>query len=132
MTAAVYPSCVNAFLRGEIQVETDTVKAQLVGLTFAYDDTMTVAADITDTISTPVAVTVDHVADGGVWVDAVDFPAVTEGLTVGGVVLYVDSGSPATSPLLCHTDTGADYAPLAVVANGGTIRLAWPKPALKL
>lgn len=56
--------------------------------------------------------------------DAADstFTAVT-GSTVEALVLYVDTGNAATSPLIAYIDTGVTGLP--VTPNGGDINVTW-------
>lgn len=66
---------------------------------------------------------------GGV-ADAADvtFSAVT-GATVEAVVIYKDTGSAATSPLISYAD---DYTSLPVTPNGGDITVTWDNGANKI
>ena len=67
---------------------------------------------------------------GGVF-DAGDitYSAVTAGDTSEGVVIYKDTGSPATSPLLMYIDTITGF-PLAT--NGGDITIQWDNGSYKI
>lgn len=67
---------------------------------------------------------------GGVF-DAADvtFTAVTAGDTSEGVVIWKDTGNPATSPVLAYIDTITGF-PLAT--NGGDITVKWDDGAYKI
>lgn len=52
----------------------------------------------------------------------VTFPSVT-GATVEALVLYIDTGSAATSPLVAYIDTSVTGLP--VTPNGGNISVTW-------
>lgn len=79
-----------------------------------YDDISTHAA------ATPVALTGVVVTNGKLDADDPTFPAVTGGNTVEAIVLFMDTGVPATSPLIAYIDqvtsfpyatSGVDYTP---------------------
>jgi len=73
-------------------------------------------------VGTPQAVAnktyVNGIFDG----DDVTFVNVS-GATVEAVVLYIDTGNPATSPLVAYLDNGITGLP--VTPNGGDILTAW-------
>ncbi len=104
--------------------------ALLAGYTWsaAHDFLDDVSASI---VGTPVAVTGGSVA-AGVF-DAADtvFASVAEGSTVSAVVLYMDTGTPATSPLVALVDTGTGGA-LAIETSGGNITIKWDSGANKI
>lgn len=52
----------------------------------------------------------------------VTFPSVT-GASVEALILYIDTGSAATSPLVAYIDTGVTGLP--VTPNGGNIDTQW-------
>jgi hypothetical protein len=62
--------------------------------------------------------------------DAADvtFTAVT-GSQVDAVVVYKDTGTASTSPLICYAD---DYTNLPVTPNGGDINISWDNGANKI
>jgi len=121
--SAVYPLAVDAFERGEINVETATIKAQLVS-GFAYDPAHAGAADITDTVGAPLPVTVDRVEDGVIWLTGhpVVAAAVAAGPPVTALVFYVLAG-----PLLAHIDRRADTVPIYIVPDGGPLTFTFDR-----
>jgi hypothetical protein len=121
--SAVYPLAVDAFERGEIDVLADTIKAQLVS-GFEFDPTHAVAGDITDTVGAPLAVTVDRVEDGVIWLTGhpVVAAAVAVGPPVTALVFYVDGG-----PLLAHIDRRTDTVPLYIVPDGGPLTFTFDR-----
>lgn len=110
-------------------LDTDTIKACLVqsaGYTFSAADQFLSSG--AGTVGNARPTTTDQTlasktVTAGVF-DAADisFPAVT-GTSCNAVVLYKDTGSPATSPLIAYIDTAASGLP--VVPNGGAIAVAW-------
>jgi hypothetical protein len=75
------------------------------------------------------SVTQDNVGDQGVF-DAEIVVWANSVLTARGAVMYIDSGDPATSPLIHYYDFGADYTTAggAFIVNWPTIGIlvAWP------
>lgn len=129
MSTTVYPSAVYQFERGNIDVLTDTLKAQLVTASYVYsaahDNFNDVAAGRVDA---PVALTIDSINDGTVQlVDPVVFASVDAGSTVAGVVIFRDSGTESSSALIAYIDEGRDRVPLSIVTNGGDITLTWTR-----
>lgn len=90
-----------------------------------YDD---ISASV---VGTPVAVTGASVTAGVLDADDVVFPSVAEGSTVTAVALYMDTGTPATSPLVAIIDTGTGGA-LAIETSGGNITIKWDAGASKI
>ena len=118
-------------LSGSINLVSDTIKVMLVKNTYpqalATDEFVSdISAYRLNTDQTLGAKSVT----GGVF-DAGDvtYSAVTAGDTSEGVVIYKDTGSPATSPLLMYIDTITGF-PLAT--NGGDISVQWDNGSYKI
>jgi hypothetical protein len=116
---SVYPFAVDRFLRGQIDVDSDTFKLQLVGA-YIRDDTDTVLADVAPfLIGTAQTIAVTSVAAGEVYATTpVTFPAVPAGPSILALVLYVDD---ADDHLIACYDRRGDLVPLDVVPNGGEL-----------
>lgn len=102
-----------------------TVKAQLLAGGFVFDRaTHLNLADIDagDRIADPATITGRVSVAGVATCDALTF---SSGMTTGdpfvGFVLYIDSGSEATSTILTYVDEGYDDTPLADTTNGADI-----------
>ena len=106
MPNAIYPRYKQACLTGGANTNTSsgTVRAVLV-------DTGTAQEITTKTFT-------DGVFDG----DNVTFPAVS-GASAEAIVVYIDTGTPATSRLVSFQDTGVTGLP--VTPNGGAIGITW-------
>jgi len=65
------------------------------------------------------AVTADNTDDEGVF-DAADTSWGTATITARYAVVYKDTGTPSTSPILCIIDFGSDK-----VSTGGTFQITW-------
>jgi hypothetical protein len=131
MANAWYAKGAEKLLSGLVDVTTATIKAALVKNTYAQNLT---SDEFYSTISTYVLGTPQTLGSktvtGGVF-DAADptFSAVTAGDTAEAVVIYKDTGNPATSPLLMYIDTITGF-PLAT--NGGDITPQWDSGANKI
>lgn len=118
---AIYPSGKTALLRGQMDLEVDTFKAQLVG-PGAYDPTDQVTTDVTGWLDSAVTLSGIVVTDGVARVDDVTFTDVGGTTHVRGVIVFKD-GNPGL--LLSFTDQRADTVPIDVTPNGGDITLTF-------
>lgn len=119
--SAFYPSFKALLLTAGIDCENDTgVKLQLIDVTeFPFDPLDEFFADVPMLARVGVAValtgrTVDDPVQGAFDAAATSIPAVS-GPTVGAYVLFKDTGSEATSPLMLYQDG------FTVEPNGGAI-----------
>lgn len=121
MANGLYDTARNDFLTGGISWTTDTIKVNLI-------DTGVYTVDLTNhqfysavpssavIASTSLANTtaVAGVADA----DDPAFPTVTSGKTVGAVIIYKDTGTASTSPLIAYIDTATG---LPITTSGGNV-----------
>lgn len=117
---AVYMAGRDAMLRGQVDFMADTIKVALVGDDFTFDDTDETLSDVTVLAVDHVVLSPTAVTNGRVTVEDVTFPSVT-GADIGGLVVYKDTGDPATSTLIAAIDGRADTVPLDITPNGGDI-----------
>lgn len=131
MANALYAKGKEKILSGSINFPSDTIKASL--LSSAYTPNLstdefwsTISANLLNTSQTLGSKSVT----AGVF-DAADvtFTAVTSGSTVKAVVIWKDTGTPSTSPLLVYIDTITGF-PLAT--NGGDITVTWDNGSYKI
>ena len=117
--------------RGTINWETVNIKAALVKNTYVQDlANHEFYTDISDYVtSTPVALTGKIVSGLTFDADDVTFVAVPVGDVCEALVLYVDTGSAATSPLLLYID---DPAGFPFTGNGGSQLVQWSNGAYKI
>ena len=128
MANFIYDKAREKFLTGAINWTSDTIKAVLVD-TAAYTPAPTThefLSDIPsgDRIATSAALTgktANSPAGGVADADNVTWPTVT-GDPSEALVLIKDTGSAATSPLICYIDTATG---LPVTPNGGDITVTW-------
>ena len=121
MANTLYDYCRQRFLEAQINWMTDTVKAILVS-TSAYTPQTAVhqyAADIPPSARIAGPVTLTAKATTGGAADAADctFTSVS-GATINAIVIYKDTGTEATSPLIAYIDTATG---LPITPNGGDI-----------
>ncbi|MEO7719037.1 MAG: hypothetical protein ABIY70_22800 [Capsulimonas sp.] len=127
--SAVYDSARAAFLTGGINLVSDTVKAALVKTTYTpsygtHQFLSDLGANTTGTDQTLSSKT----ATAGVF-DAADlsFSGVPASTAIGYIVLYKDTGSAGTSPLVCAIDasltTGGSVSTIGVTWDNGASRI---------
>jgi hypothetical protein len=105
-----------------------TIKAALIDEgTYTYSATHQYFADVAGgaIVGTPTAITTKTVGSLGAGIfdgDDVTYTAVT-GASVESILLYKDTGSPSTSPLIGLIDNVSSGLP--VTPNGGDITIQW-------
>lgn len=131
MADVIYNSFKRDIMNGSIDLDTDTIKVMLVDSTYTPDqDTHLVKTDVTNEITgggytaggtalATKAVTVDNTDNEGVF-DASDTVWSTATITARGAVLYKDTGTASTSPLICYFDFVTDKA-----ASGADFTIQW-------
>jgi hypothetical protein len=124
MANTIYPKCKEALWKGLIDLSTATVKAVLIDLAdYAYNAAHEFLSDVPSAarVATSPALTTKTFTNGVFDADDTSFATVT-GDQSEAVIFFVDTGSAATSRLICFDDTGITGAP--VTPNGGNINLA--------
>ncbi len=124
-----YSSALGKYLAASINLPSDTIRAALVvtGGTH-YNGTATnvffntiASADVLGTSS---AITGIGTTSGSFTASNIAFIAVTSSsLAASAIVLYKDTGTSSTSPLLAYID---DYSGLPITPNGQNINITWP------
>ena len=121
MANTLYDYCRQRFLEAQINWMTDTIKVILVS-TSAYTPQTAVHQYLADIpvsarIAGPVTLTAKATTGGAA--DAADctFTSVS-GATINAIVIYKDTGTEATSPLIAYIDTATG---LPITPNGGDI-----------
>jgi len=123
MPNAVYDKGREAFLAGDIDWAVDTIKVALVSSSYtpntSTDQFWSTASSAV--IGTPQTLASKTLTAGVADAADVIFTAVSSG-TVSKLVIYKDTGTDSTSPLICVIDTASG---LPVTANGGDITIAF-------
>lgn len=125
MANALYPKWKEALMQATSGTSlTGTLKAALIDTgTASYNSAHDFWDDISaGVVGTPVTLTTKTYTNGTLDADNVAFTAVT-GATVEAIVLFLDTGTPSTSRLVCWLDTGVTGLP--VTPNGGDINITW-------
>jgi hypothetical protein len=126
MANALYPKYKEALLDGlaNIDINDGTVKVALIDLA---DYTYSSAHDFWDdasaaSVGTPQTINTTTVTNGLFDGDNVTFTAVS-GDPCEALIIWIDTGTPATSRLVAFIDTGVTGLP--VTPNGGDITITW-------
>lgn len=120
MANVLYPKGLEALLNGDIAFDSDTIKVALIDTgTVSYNSAHDFYNDVSaGVVGTPVALSSKTQTNGAF--DSAD-PTWTgvSGATVEAIVMYKDTGSAATSPLIGWWDTLPSGLPLT--PNGGDV-----------
>lgn len=132
MANTLYDEARKGYLEGQFNWLTDTIKVLLVS-TSAYTvnpSTHKFLSDISGSarIAGPITLTGKTTAGGAADANDATFAAVSGG-AIGAIVIYVDTGSEATSPLLAFLDTATG---LPITPNGGDIIITWDNGTNKI
>lgn len=125
MANAIYPKYKEALLDGlaNIDINDGTVKVALIDTgVYTYNAAHDFYDDVTGVVGTPQTIANTTVTDGLFDGDNVTFTAVT-GNSVEALIIYIDTGSAATSRLVAYIDTSVTGLP--VTPNGGDISITW-------
>lgn len=124
MANAVYPKFKEALLKGDVDLDSATLAVVLVDLA---DYTYSSAHDFLDDVASGgrvASVDLSSVTTTNGLIDAADavFTAVS-GDVSEALILYINTGSAATSRLVAFFDTGVTGLP--VTPNGANINITW-------
>ena len=126
MASAIYPKFKQKLMEGSINIPSDTIKIALVDTgTYTYSASHEFFSSITGVVGTPVTLSNKTVTSGVFDADDAVFSAVS-GASVEAVVIYKDTGSAATSPLIIFIDG------ISVTPNGGSITIQFDSGANKI
>lgn len=125
MTNAVYPKYKEAILDASANSDLNdgTVKVALIDTgTYTYNAAHDFLNDVSGIVGTAQTINNTTVTNGLFDGDDVTFTAVS-GATVEALIIYIDTGSSATSRLVAYIDTSVTGLP--VTPNGGDITITW-------
>lgn len=132
MANTLYDYARQRFLEAQLNWTSDTIKVILVD-TGAYTPNTSTHQYLSDVsgsarIAGPVTLTSKSTAGGAA--DAADctFTAVT-GASIEAIIIYKDSGTESTSPLIAYIDTATG---LPITPNGGDIIVTWDNGTNKI
>lgn|SRR5574343_562956 len=132
MANALFDKARQRFLEGQFNWNTDTIKAVLVD-TGTYTVNLSAHEFLSDIgtgarISTSGAFTGKVTTGGAADANDITFTSVT-GASIEAIVLYKDTGTDSTSPLIAFIDTATG---LPITPNGGDIIVTWDNGANKI
>jgi hypothetical protein len=127
MASALYPSFKELLLKGDIDLENDTIKAALIdSADYTYSSAHDFYNDVSaGTVGTPGTLASKTVASGVFDAADLTISSVT-GDPCEAVIIYKDTGNAATSPLIAYIDG------ITVTPNGGNITIQWDSGASKI
>lgn len=131
MANKLYPKFKQGLLSGQFNLPTDTLKVVLVDTAdYTYSDAHQYLADVPVAAREEIsaALTAKTVTDGVFDADDVSF-ALASGDPSEALILYKDTGDPATSPLMAYIDTATG---LPIILNGGPVNVVWPVGASRI
>lgn len=132
MANTLYDFARQRFLEAQINWMTDVVKVILVD-TGAYTPQTAVHQYLSDIptsarIAGPVTMTGKATTGGAADANDVTFTAVS-GTSIEAIIIYVDTGTESTSPLIAFIDTATG---LPITPNGGDIIVTWDNGTNKI
>lgn len=132
MANTLYDFARQRFLEAQLNWMTDTIKVILVD-TGAYTPQTAVHQYLADIpisarIAGPVTLTSKTTTGGAADGADVTFTSVT-GASIEAIIIYSDSGTEATSPLIAYIDTATG---LPITPNGGDIIVTWDNGTNKI
>lgn len=124
MANALYPKWKQELIQGTSGTSlTGTLKCALVDTgTYTYNSAHDFYDDVSGVVGTPQTIGTKTYTNGVLDGDNVTFTAVS-GNTVEALILYLDTGSSATSRLVAYIDSSVTGLP--VTPNGGDITVSW-------
>jgi len=130
MANTLYPKFKEALLQGQINMLTDTIKAMLVKTGYTYNASHQYVSDVsTYDNGRSSALTNKSVTNGIFDADDIQITAISATQVIA-VVLYKDTGTDSTSPLIAYLDTvsGIPFTPAA----NGTVQIIWDNGSYKI
>lgn len=129
MANKFYPKGAEKLL-GSLNLTADTIKAALLSDSYTYSASHEFLSDISASVLSTAQTLASKAVTGGAF-DAADvvYTAVASGANAAYVVIYKDTGTAGTSPLIWLVDT-ATGIPMAT--NGGDITVQWDNGAYKI
>ena len=125
-----YPLGAQKILGGAINFSTDTIKAVLVTGGYTFSDSHEFFSQVSGLVlGAPVTLANKSIAGGVFDADDAPFGAIAGGNIAQAILLYKDTGSPASSPLICYLDevTGFPFT-----TNGSDVNATWSNGSAKI
>lgn len=122
-----YSKAAEKFLTGGINMAADTIKVAMIDTAaYTFNDTHEFYNSVAPAVvGTPQTLNNKSVTNGVFDADDVVFTQVT-GPSIEAVVVYKDTGNPATSPVILYFDSAAN---LPITPNSGDLSIVWSNDA---
>lgn len=134
MANAVYPKYLEALVLQSPSVDwdADTIKGALVTSAYTYSAAHQFFSSIAGQIGSSSPALTSKTGALGV-VDAADvtFPTVAAGSTINALIIYKDTGTASTSPLIVYIDSTSDGS-LPKATTGDDVVITWDNGASKI
>ena len=125
----VYPKGAEKMFSGTINFGTDTLKTVALPSSYTYDAAHEFLTDVGTVVGTAVTLANKSIANGVFDADDVSLGALASGSTLGSMLIYKDTGNPATSPLLLRPE---DITAFPLATNGTDLTIRWSDGASKI
>ena len=131
MANALYPTFKQKLMEAGITMTSDTIKVALIDTgVYTYSASDEFYDDVSaGTIGTPQTLTTPSLTVNVFDADNATFTSVS-GNSVEALIIYKDTGTPSTSPVIAYIDTVSSGLP--VTPNGGDITITWDSGANKI
>lgn len=124
-----YPLGGELVMSGSIHFLADTLKAVALPSSYVYDPSHQFLTDIPAVVGTAVTLVNKSITDGAFNADDIDLGAIAAGSTISSVLIYKDTGTPATSPLLLRI---TDITGFPLTTGGSNVSTRWSDGAAKI
>ena len=124
-----YPLGGELVMSASINFLTNTLKAVALPSSYVYDPSHQFLTDIPAVVGTAVTLVNKSITDGAFNADDIDLGAIAAGSTISSVLIYKDTVTPATSPLLLRI---TDITGFPLTTGGSNISVRWSDGAAKI
>lgn len=129
MANTFYPKGAQKILGGQIDFSAHTISAALVPSGYTYSAAHEFLADAGTVVGAAVDLANKSITGGTFDADDLSFGVLAPGNTVKALVLFKNTGSPSTSPLLCYFD---EIVGFPFSTNGGAVGTPWSNGLAKI
>jgi hypothetical protein len=116
MASAIYPKFKEALLKGDVDLDTADLRVVLVSSSYTYNAAHDFHDDLTNILATSASFAASSLTNGALDFADVTISGLDTGETAAAYVLYVWTGSSATSQLVAFKDDAPEL-PLAGVTG---------------
>lgn len=134
MANTLYPLGKQAFLSGAIDLTSATVKVAMVTSSYSYSSSHQYYSDVTpgsNVVGTPQTLASKTVTNGVFDAADISFVSLSATATINYLVVYKDSGSNSTSPLIALLDSGTGL-PISLTTSVTEVDVVWDNGSNKV